>query len=658
MRSRTGILSVVASIALLGSVVPALAAPSPRATLAGSVPPWAKSANFKAAASPSDYVGFRVYLGWQNTSQLQSFVNAVSNPKSPSYGHYLTPAQFHQLYAPSQAQVGAVQSWLRSQGFQVEYTPGNNHYVSAEGTLAQAAAAFGTSFGTYSVAGKTLRSQTTALTIPTSLASVVSGVIGLDDTALLVHTNQVVDSPNAPPPAAFVVGTPCSAYFGEKTTNDLGLPAPMASPAIGGNGVTYNLPLPLAPCGYTPQQIRGAYGVPSNGGAGQTVGIVDAFAAPTIQQDVTTYSSRHGLPNIKLTQIVAPGTYNHPEAGNRHSPQGWYGEETLDVEAVHGMAPNANIVYIGAPNNERDLDAALNHAIDRHVADIISNSYGYPTELLPFGFIKSEEETFMQAAAEGISLYFSSGDNNDESMTIGFVSVDWPPASPLVTAVGGTSLKVGANNNYLGEAGWGTYNNTYNTATRSWSTNPQILSWLYGSGGGVSRLFGEPSYQQGIVGQDVFTAQHRTGRAVPDVGAVGDPNTGYLIGETQTFPDGTASYSEYRIGGTSLSSPLMAGIMAIVNQQRLAVGKPRVGFANPLFYSVAGSSAYNDVVDPASPEAEVRVNFVNSVDASGGRSYRLRTFNQTLSLHTGAGYDDVVGIGTPTTSFISTLVAH
>src|SRR6184192_979769 len=105
----------------------------------------------------------------------------------------------------------------------------------------------------------------------------------------------------------------------------------------------------------------------------------------------------------------------------------------------------------GAPNNERDLDAALNHAIDRHVADIISNSYGYPTELLPFGFIKSEEETFMQAAAEGISLYFSSGDNNDESMTIGFVSVDWPPASPLVTAVGGTSLKVGANNNYRSE---------------------------------------------------------------------------------------------------------------------------------------------------------------------------------------------------------------
>jgi subtilase family serine protease len=160
-------------------------------------------------------------------------------------------------------------------------------------------------------------------------------------------------------------------------------------------------------------------------------------------------------------------------------------------------------------------------------------------------------------------------------------------------------------------------------------------------------IFTEPSYQVGVVEQSVFTAQRRTGRAVPDVAAVADPNTGYLIGETQTFPDGTVRYSEYRVGGTSLSSPLFAGIMALADQ---AVGRPH-GFANPLFYTEAG--AFTDVTDPASTVAVVRTNYKNNVDASAGLNYRLRTMNQTLSLQTTPGYDDVTGLGTPTAAVLS-----
>src|SRR5206468_7364689 len=129
-------------------------------------------------------------------------------------------------------------------------------------------------------------------------------------------------------------------------------------------------------------------------------------------------------------------------------------------------------------------------------------------------------------------------------------------------------------------------------------------SWLYGAGGGVSRLFGEPAYQSGVVPSSVFAAQGRTGRALPDIAAFGDPNTGYLIGQTQTFPDGTVRYSEYRIGGTSLSSPIIAGIMALANQ---AAGRT-LGFVNPLLYGLAGSTAYTDVVNPASTVAVVRTN--------------------------------------------------
>lgn len=628
---------VLALAVTLGGFALSAHAASGRSTLHGSAPAWANAKNFVGTANPTDDIGFRVYLGWNNESAVEALAQAVSDPHSSSYGQYLTPAQFRQQFAPSQAQVGAVQSWLRGQGFSVEYTPTNNHYVSAEGTVAQAQAAFGVSFGMYNVQGLTVRSPSADVSIPSSLAGIVTGVIGLDDSAQFVHTDHTTG--DGPPPAAFVTGVPCSAYWGQLQATGFTNPY--------GAGT-----LPYAPCGVTPQQIKGAYGISGYDGAGQTVAIIDAYASPTIVQDANQWSTNHGLPTFKanqFTQVVAPGTYHHPEKGQKQDPSGWSTEESLDVEAVHGMAPAANIVYVGAPNNFQDLDAALNNVVDTRLAQIVTNSYGFPTEILPPGYILPYEDTILQGVAEGIGIYFSSGDNSDESLVVGYRTADWPASSPFVTAVGGTSLAVGASNNYLFETGWGTYTSSWTGTT--WAPTPPG-DWLYGAGGGVSQLFAEPWYQQRIVQQSVFTAQGRTGRAVPDVAAVGDPNTGYIMGQTQTFPDGTVKYSEFREGGTSLSSPLFAGIMALADQ---AAGFHH-GFANPALYALAGSSAFTDIVNPASTVAVVRTNFNNNVDASGGLSYRLRTMNQTLSLHTTPGYDDVTGLGTPTSAFLSALI--
>ena len=650
-----GLGSAAVLVGVLGSTTAAQAA-SGRATMTGDVPPWAASSNFKAYANTSDSVVFRVYLGWRNAAGAQALAAAVSNPKSSAYGQYLTPAQFHAQFSPSQSTVGAVQSWLHSQGFRLDYTPGNNHYVQAEGTVGQAAAAFGTTFGLYKVQGQTLRAPMSNLSMPSDLASSVEGIIGLDESYALVHTNVARD-PGAPPSAAFVNAPPCSTYWGEK--QDTTQPNPY------GSGT-----LPYAPCGYTPQQIRGAYGM-SGDGAGQTVAIIDAYASPTIFQDVNQWSTNRGLPTMshsQFTQVVPPGIYRMPQ-NRAQDPQGWYGEETLDVEAVHGMAPAADIVYVGAPNNYRDLDASMNHVVDRHLAQIVTNSYGFDLEELPMGYIKPEESTYIQGALEGMGIYFSSGDNNDEVHVVGFATPDWPASSPWVTAVGGTSLAVGASNDYLFETGWGTKRARWNTTCTNggpaaWCPNPTVAdsygdvggSWLYGGGGGVSCLFGRPSYQDGVVpaslvAQSQSLCPGNEGRAVPDVAMDGDPNTGYLIGQTQTFPDGTVQYSEYRIGGTSLASPLFAGLMALADQ---AKGEPH-GFANPDLYAIAGTSAYNDVTNPASTVAVVRVDYVNSVDASNGTLISLRTMNQTVTLHTTAGYDDVTGVGTPTAGFLSAM---
>jgi subtilase family serine protease len=623
MLRTVSIASMVAAMLVFGaSSVSAMGAgSSDRTTLHGSAPGWAKQGNLVGAADPAGTVGFRVYLGWK--AGAEALAKAVSDPRSSSYGRYLTPSEFRRRFAPTQTQVGAVQSWLRSQGFKVNYTPANNHYVSAEGTVAQAEAAFGTQFGMYAVQGKTVRSPSADIAIPNALTGTVTAVVGLDDSAVFVQTDHVVDK-NAPPSAGFRNAPPLSAYWAQFVS-------PYAYPP-GFTDVASPATAPWTVKGYTPNQIKGAYGISGYDGAGQTVAIIDAYASPTILADVNQWSTNRGLPTMnasQLVQVVPPGVYGRPQ-NPAQDPQGWYGEETLDVEAVHGMAPAAKIVYVGAPNNYRDLDAAMNHVVDQRLAQIVTNSYGYATELLPPGYVKPFEDTLIQAAAEGIGVYFSSGDTGDETARFGFATTEWPTSSPWVTAVGGTSLGVGQANTRVLETGWGTSDYSCNTTTLACTR----AGWLYGAGGGVSRIFPEPSYQSSA-------GLTLSGRGVPDVAALGDPQTGLLIGQTQTFPEG-AHYDEYRVGGTSLSSPIFAGLMALADQK---AGHPH-GFANPAFY--ANKSSFYDVLSVKT--AVARRNYNNSVDASAGTSDRLRTFDDysgSPTQHTNAGWDNVTGLGTP-----------
>jgi subtilase family serine protease len=209
-----------------------------------------------------------------------------------------------------------------------------------------------------------------------------------------------------------------------------------------------------------------------------------------------------------------------------------------------------------------------------------------------------------------------------------------------VTAVGGTALGVGAANNRVFELGWESGTSTLKNGAFPAPT------YLYGSGGGTSRLFAQPSYQAGVVPPAISqTYGGAAMRAVPDVSALGDPNTGMLVGETQSFPDGSQKYDEYRIGGTSLASPLYAGMLALA-AQRAGHG---FGLANPVLYAARSASVDITKADRATYPGTVRVNFNNGFDASGGYSYILRTFDQDeqLTIHVRDGYDDVTGVGSP-----------
>ena len=328
------------------------------------------------------------------------------------------------------------------------------------------------------------------------------------------------------------------------------------------------------------------------------------------------------------------------------------------------MAPGANITYVGAAScDDQDLGAALALIVDNHLASIVSDSWGEPTDQA--SEIEVYDEIFQAGAAEGIGFFFSSGDSGYENPVEDPGSdqqqVDFPTSSPYVTSVGGTSLAIGPLNNYEWETSWGTIIDPLAANGQSWSSTPpgEWPSGYDGSGGGgVSYNFAQPSYQQGVVPNSLATTlpngttNPTAMRVIPDVSALADPSTGFLVGQTTLQPNGTTyAFSLSRIGGTSVACPVFAGIEADARQ---AAGHP-LGFANPVIYQRYHTSAFHDVTDhPFGPLVqlyEVCNNYTDPDTKTGPLLTYLRAMGidgeGAAALHAVPGYDDATGVGSP-----------
>jgi subtilase family serine protease len=674
----------VSFLAAAGSAAAATHPPSGRVAMRGSLAPASERAHPSGKVSAKSTVSFDLTLKLRNAAGARQFALAVSTPRNKQYHHYLTTAQWTARFAPTKAEVAGAERWLRSEGLTVGSVPKDRLFVSAHGSVAKVEHAFGVSLGMYKVAGHNLRLAKSTLSIPRSVAGSVAGVVGVNQA---MESTGLSSAPAAPaakpkdaepaPPAGFRNPQPCSAYWGQKTdtADSSSLYAPFTSPQ------SYDI------CGYKPGQMRSAYGLGrsvrrGNNGHGVTVAIVDAYDSPTLFADAHHYAHlndpAHPLRASQFTNVEPTDPANEGTCGG----SGWYAEQALDVESVHAMAPGAHIEFVGTNDCfDNNLLAGVNTAVT--TANVVTDSWGDTLGDIFEGAdgINAFETVFELADSTGVSVLFSSGDDGDNFADFGIDAPDYPATDPLITAVGGTTLEVNRFGSDAAQYGWSTAKQTLCASTTtncgSATTPAGKLTWQAGGGGGTSFFFAEPSYQVGVVPDALANrndAVEGAARVEPDISMDADAQSGLLIGLTQTFPTGVA-YGQFKEGGTSLASPLLAGVIADTDQAAKAHGHAVLGFLNPTIYGnyLNHPTAFDDIVPPFSPNATstIRVDFANTVDNSAGYLVSLRAIGyagpetytdgtgnsatRLVTLTAGSGFDSLTGLGTIGANWITEM---
>jgi subtilase family serine protease len=344
---------------------------------------------------------------------------------------------------------------------------------------------------------------------------------------------------------------------------------------------------------YNPAQLQQAYGLNalySRGitGKGATIVIVEPYGSPTIASDLRAFDRAESVPNPPSLRIIRPlGKVPHYNPGNP-SMVGWAGETTLDVEYAHTIAPGAKILLVETPGGGAQTATvgmsqillAEKYVIRHHLGDVISQSFGATEQAVGSAAIRSLRGAYTAAYANHITVLAASGDTGaagfeaDQQTFYTHAVTSWPASDPLVTAVGGTRLDLDASGNRnSADTVWNdTYDQNANQLADG-SNGPNPLS----TGGGKSVVFARPSYQGKVRG---ITGSHR---GVPDISMSAACSA--TVNVYQTFRGEPAGW--YAVCGTSESSPLFSGIVALADQ----VAGHRLGLINPALYRLAAQHA-------------------------------------------------------------------
>jgi subtilase family serine protease len=604
-------------------------------TLPGSVAPFVASAPAVSAVPGSTRLTIQLWLK-PSIAAATRYATAVSTPGGSLFHQYLTPDQYTARYGPTAAQAQAVSSWLRSEGFTGVRIDPQRAYVRATGSVAAIDSALKTQIDVFRSsqnvnAGRfALHANDRAVSLPSTLTADVIGVTGLDNAAAVSTLDR--DSALPAGAASGSVNAPstgvCSSYYGQHRTT--GLPEQFGTTSF-----------PTEVCGYSASQIRAAYGATSaNTGVGQTVALVELGLTKDMFLTLQDYAAANHMPAPSLSRYTELSLGQGDACGDPFDV-----EEQLDVESAYDMAPAAHELVVGGDScNDGDFglqglfdadQAVLGGSGSHPLATIVSNSWEGGLETQPAVLTNIEHAFLVRAAAEGVGMYFSSGDGS---------GVEAPSSDPFATAVGGTTLGIGATDNRLFETGW-------STGVSLLAGNAWLLFGEQGAaGGGPSLLWSQPAYQKGVVPSSMSTVAGDRGgpvRSAPDISADADPFTGFSVGLLR-FAKGKAIYHQGDIGGTSLASPLVAGMIAAAQQGQ---AKP-FGFLNPVFYKLVNTSALNEVLPLTSSSPALYRGTACDALACGARI--LTTFDDQSDAmfgYTGqisrSGYSNMSGVGTP-----------
>jgi len=550
-----------------------------RVVLSGNVHPHAQSQYDAGAVNgtfPMTNMVLSLSLPQNRQALLEEFLASQQEPSSANYHKWLTPAEFGAQFGNSAEDLATVVNWLKSFGFTINSIGSSGTWINFSGTAAMVQAAFGTPIRQYTINGRTYNANSQEPTIPAGFSDLIAGVSTLHNFPRnAMYTSARTLSATVPSKPEFTYGS--SHYI-----------------APGDFATIYDI-TPLYSAGIT--------------GVGQTIAIVGRTHPSATNW--ANFRSTMGLPANPPQVII-----NGQDPGDLGAGEDL--EADLDVEWSGAVAKNAAIKFVvsKSTNTTDGIDLSAQYIVENNLAPIMSVSFGACEAQMGAAENAFYSSLWQQAAAQGISVFVSSGDSGaagcsaSDSTTGSGLGVNGLASTPYNVAVGGTEFSEGAGSY------WNSANGAGETSAKSyipevaWNESSSSGSdpGLWASGGGVSAIYAKPSWQvaPGVPSDGM--------RDVPDVALTSSSHDAYMIisqGQLEA------------VAGTSAASPSFAGIMALIVQKYGRQGNPNLSLY-PLAkaqYGGSGAAAFHDITAGN-----------NSVPGVVGYT-------------AGAGYDRVTGLG-------------
>jgi subtilase family serine protease len=552
---------------------------------------------------------------------------------SPNFHKWLTPAQFGQQFGPADQDIQIITSWLGSQGFQVAKASNGRSLIEFSGNAGQVQQAFHTAIHSYVVNGEQHWANSSDPQIPSALTPVVAGISTLHNFVKKPHVR-----------------------FSE--LQGTGKAVAGKNPAINFGDGTH---------GVAPADFAQIYSVPNCFSTKTPQFCGDGVTIAIVGRSNINVADVQNFRTLFFNSLVSPSPFTSaniildgPDPGNLGG--GEEVEAVLDSSWSGAVAPNATIDLVVSETTEvtDGVDLSEVFIIDNNLAPVMSESFGACEALVGQAQATIESNLAEQAAAQGITFLASTGDTgaegcDDSSETIATqpIGVNIPAALPWTLAVGGTQFI--ANDSAFWSATQGPDDesalsyipeNVWNQSCLAAQCGPNNSPNIAAGGGGQSVLFPKPVWQTGVPGLPTSNF-----RAIPDVSLntsdVHDPTVLCVLDIQQTFnppsscvPNSQGEFSVIAVGGTSVSTPSFAGIIALVNQET----QDRQGQAGFVMYKLAAAETFSSCNASSTPPPSTCI--FNNVTVGNNAVPGETGFGaSTAKFQAGQGYNEATGFG-------------